>query len=535
MNPRRTKWLILGYIRRHRVILSGLTTFLLLALLIGRYFGLPIESLLAESFTHTRFVEGLIGPVNSINPLFVSSDSEKDLSRLVFRGLTQTDVSGVTQGDLAASWDVDPSGKEYIFHLKPNQKFQTGQTVTADDVAYTYQLAKDRKYGSSLALTFKDLEVQALDGTTVLFHLHDSFSPLLSLTDLGILPQDQIKHQLDRGVDLAKVNLNGLGSTDFKLVSLSSDSITLVRDQAKYSFRIYRSESDLRTALKLGEIETAAFTENPNLVGWGNFHVLSSSMYRRFVGVFYNERGGVTADRSVRQALSLAIDKDKLLNQTNGTVGERAYSPIPPTSWAKSESPRRYDYDPAAAKANLEKSGWDGGPIRSRGSQTLEVSLSYPDSPQYQAIANQVAVDWGNIGVRALLNPLDVTTFQTKVIGAKSFQAAIFTEEIGSDPDQYVLWHSTQKDAANITGVSLPKLDKTLEDGRKTVSQSERISKYLDFQRFFLDEAPVTMLYYPKLVYVISNKVYGVSLPPLGVPSDRFSNILDWKIKKTIF
>ena len=97
-----------------------------------------------------------------------------------------------------------------------------------------------------------------------------------------------------------------------------------------------------------------------------------------------------------------------------------------------------------------------------------------------------------------------------------------------------MLWHTTQKGNGNITGTALPKLDKALEDGRETVSQPERIGKYLDFQRFLLDESPVTMLYYPKLIYVVSNKVQGVHLPPLGVPLDRFANINDWKIQKTI-
>src|SRR5689334_14973498 len=103
MNFRKTKWLLTGYLRRHSAILAGLLTLLFLTLVLGRYFGMPIKNLLAGSFTQTRFVEGIIGPVSTVNPLFVTSDSEKDLSRLIFRGLTKTDVSGVPQGDLAAS------------------------------------------------------------------------------------------------------------------------------------------------------------------------------------------------------------------------------------------------------------------------------------------------------------------------------------------------------------------------------------------------------------------------------------------------
>jgi peptide/nickel transport system substrate-binding protein len=533
MNFRKTKWLVIGYLKRHRAIIGGLLSLTIIALILGRYFSIPARNLLADSFSKTLFVEGMIGPVSSINPLFANSDSEKDIARLLFRGLTKTDVSGVPQGDLAASWDIDPSGKEYIFHLKTNLKFQNGSPITADDVAYTYNLAKDPKYGSTLSTTFKDLDVQALDDNTILFHLRSPFSPFLSLTDLGVLPQTALKHQLDRGTELPKIDLGSLGSTNFKLTSFGSDSVTLTAKNTSFNFRIYQSEANLKTALKLGEIQAAAFTENPELTGWRTYQIQTSTVYRRFVGIFYNERSLPTNDKTIRQALSYAVDKDKIISQILNGAGEKALSPIPPTSWAKSDNPRTYAYAPDAAQKALDGDGWAGGPIRSKAGKTLEISLSYPDSPQYRAVATQVAEDWAKIGVRALLNPLDVTTFQTKIIGSKSFQAAIFTEEVGADPDQYVLWHTTQKDT-NITGMSLPKLDKALEDGRETVTQTDRIAKYLDFQRFLLDESPVTMLYYPKLFYVVSNKIQNVKLPPLGTPSDRFNNILDWKIQKTI-
>lgn len=534
MNIRKTRWLALGYLKRHRAIIAGVLTFFFLVLVLGRYFGAPIKNLLANSISPNHFVEGVLGPVATVNPLFVNSDSEKDLSKVLFRGLTKTDVSGVSQGDLAESWDVAPSGKEYIFHLKPRLKFQNGETITADTIAYTYNLARDPKYGSNYISIFKDLDVQALDDNTVLFHLREPFSPFLSLTDLGILPQAATKHQLDRGIDLQKIDLRGLGSTDFHLTSLVPDQIALTRGTSDYTFRIYQSENDLKTALKLGEIEAAAFTQNPDLNGWKNYQVKTSTIYRRFVAVFYNERSAPTNDKVVRQSLSYALDKDNIVSNIIDGAGERAVSPIPPTSWAKSDNPRIYGYTPDLAKKGLDHEGWIGGPIRSKTGKTLEISLSYPDSPIYRAIATQVAKDWANIGVRALLNPLDITTFQNQVIGAKSFQAAIFTEEIGADPDQYVLWHTTQKDS-NVTGMSLPKLDKALEDGRETVTQADRIQKYLDFQRFLLDESPVTMLYYPKLFYIVSNKVQNVQLPPLGTPSDRFNNISDWKIKQTLF
>ena len=77
------------------------------------------------------------------------------------------------------------------------------------------------------------------------------------------------------------------------------------------------------------------------------------------------------------------------------------------------------------------------------------------------------------------------------------FDVLIASQEIPSDPDQYHLWHSTQ--ATNIAGLASPRIDKLLEDGRKTMEEDKRIKIYHDFQKYLLEEAPAAFLFHPKL------------------------------------
>jgi peptide/nickel transport system substrate-binding protein len=72
------------------------------------------------------------------------------------------------------------------------------------------------------------------------------------------------------------------------------------------------------------------------------------------------------------------------------------------------------------------------------------------------------------------------------------------------DPDQYSIWHSTQK-ATNITHYENPRIDKLLEDGRSQINTEERKKTYLDFQRFLVEDAPAAFLFYPD-TYSISRK-----------------------------
>lgn len=533
MSPRRLRWMIQALLKRHRKI-----SFVLLILVVINALAIrltnedEIRSRALNLISTQKYVEGVVGTPQNLNPLFTSTDSEKDLSRLLFRGLTKTSLSGEVIPDIAQSWETSSSGQVYLFHLKNNLKFQNGDPITASDVALTYELAKNPETGSLFSPTFQDMEINIVSEHSILFRLKDPYTPFLSITNLGILPKKVIEKIDPKDLRFAKFSTSPIGSTEFRLKVFNNDEAVFSKNGTQFVFKFYQSQNDLLTALKLGEVRSAGFSEPVDLTGWGNLQKFSSPLYRRFTGVFYNLRQGLTSDRAVRQGLSYALDKENILDSLVGV--EPAFSPIPPISWAKAENLKHYDYKPDLARSSLEKAGWVGGPIRQKDGKSADVSLSFIDTEQFRNLAHEVAKNWGEIGVRAILNPLNPSEFKTKVVDGKDFQAAILTQEVGEDPDQYVLWHSTQTGSTNITGLKLPRLDKSLEDGRQLIERPERQAKYADFQRFLLDESPVTFLYYPKYTYLVSTKITGIELEPLGIPGDRLSNILNWKVRRTV-
>jgi peptide/nickel transport system substrate-binding protein len=536
MSLRRLQWLAAAYLKRHRVLSLGLALVLLLSIYFIRSNPVqPIWGWVQNSILNTRFSEGMVGTPQTLNPLFASSDSERDLSRILFRGLTKTDLSGQTSGDLAESWDVSSSGQVYLFHLREGLKFSNGDPLTIEDVIFTYELAKNPEAGSVYADTFQNLEIQAVSENSVLFRLPDPFSPFLSLTDLGILPKKILEKIPPQELKFHKYNLSPVGSSSFRVKAIDKEGAVLTQGDKEYAFKFYQDIEDLKTALKMGEVKAAGFTEPVNFDGWQNLQVLSSPLYQRFSGIFYNLRGGVTAERGVRQGLSYAVEKNKIMTDVlDGTVTP-AETPISAASWAKTEELRHYDFDLERSKLTLDRAGWVGSPIRSKAGKELEVTISFREGSISQKIAEEVARDWARVGVKAILNPLSPNDFRTKVIANKDFQAAIFTQEAGVDPDQYVLWHTTQADSANITGLKLPKLDKALEDARREVDITKRKQLYADFQRFFLEEVPATLLFQPNYTFVVSTKIDGIELRPLGLPSDRYNEISSWKVEEKLF
>ena len=85
--------------------------------------------------------------------------------------------------------------------------------------------------------------------------------------------------------------------------------------------------------------------------------------------------------------------------------------------------------------------------------------------------------------------------------GQTDFDVLLAMQEIPRDPDQYALWHSTQ--AGNITDFKNARIDKLLEDGRKTLDQEKRKQIYFDFQRYLLEDLPVIFLHFPTYYEII--------------------------------
>ena len=98
--------------------------------------------------------------------------------------------------------------------------------------------------------------------------------------------------------------------------------------------------------------------------------------------------------------------------------------------------------------------------------------------------AEEIARAWTQIGVK--------TNVKVATIIPENFQALLVGQERPADPDQYSLWHSTQK--SNITHYSSPKVDKLLEDGRRTMDENKRLEIYRDFQRFLVEDSPAAFL-----------------------------------------
>lgn len=384
-------------------------------------------------------------------------DLPLDLQSEISIGLTKLNETGNAIPGLAVSWEAQEDGKVWVFKLG-NYKWQDGTKVKSSDINYN----------------FTDVLSETLDDRTIKFILKDPFSPFPSIVSRPIF----------------KRGLLGTGEwkvSKFSLVNSGEylEYIKLIKDNQIKTIKFFDAEETARTALKLGKIDQIQeIIDLKDLANWKNLSVSKQIRRDRYVGIFINNEDPILSDKSLRQALTYAIDKSVF-------DGERAISPISLNSWAYNPQVKQYAYNPDRARELLKSLPKD---------QLKNLSIKLATTPSLLLIADKIKTNWEAIGVK--------THVQVSNVPFENFQTLLAIQSVPADPDQYSFWHSTQI-STNVTKYHTSKesqrIDKLLEDGRRTLDQEERKKIYQDFQRFLVEDSPVIFLYHP-VTYTISRK-----------------------------
>ena len=382
-------------------------------------------------------------------------------------GLTSISPSGLPNPGLSDSWYATDSGKTYVFSITDNNFWQDGTPVTSEDISYN----------------FKDTVIEYPDKNHVKISLPDPFSPLPVSVSRPIF-KSTVKKNIFNNVS----PLLGIGT--YKLENIRKngqivESLTLnpvQRDNRlpKLRYIFYPNQQAAQTAFKLGIVNSIeSISEIGDLKTWPNVNITESVQKDRFVAVLFNTQSPVfsgSSGKNLRLALAYSIEKTRWAN--------RAIGPIPPESWAFNPDTKTFDQDIERAKTLLKKV------------EIIPEALTLIALPSYLETAEEIKTDWENIGIK--------TNIQIQQEIPSEFDVLLIAQIIPLDPDQYSLWHSTQ-DQINLTRLKNPRIDKLLEDGRKSLDLDERRKIYFDFQKYLVEEVPAVFLYYP-MTYTINRK-----------------------------
>lgn len=363
---------------------------------------------------------------------------------LVTQPLASIDEQGRPQPSLASHWTVADDGKTYVVFLKDNIYWHDATLVDAQ----------------TISIAISNVQITAINNKTIEFKLPN---PIASFPQALNKPIFKTNSFYGTG-NFRIVKIDQVDGVVRKIILHPKDT-KLPRVEIKF----YPTQEQLTYALKIGEVKTAQTLDAKNFESYKNLDIEKKVDPTQTVTIFFKNNDPVTGSKELRQALYYAIERENF-------DGQVANGPISPSSWAYNNSIKRYDYNTGKAKELLSKVG----------NQKLKITLS--TTPGLDTVAQKIAKDWQAIGV-------DVEIKEEETL-PKDFQALLAINQLPQDPDQYSLWHSSQKET-NITSYQNVKIDKLLEDARATTDEAKRKELYLDFQKFLTEDAPAIFLYHP--------------------------------------
>ncbi len=162
----------------------------------------------------------------------------------------------------------------------------------------------------------------------------------------------------------------------------------------------------------------------------------------------------------------------------------------------------------------------------------LQFTITTVNQPQLVAVADILKSQWEKIGAVVEANALDISELKP-VIKERNYESLLFGEVLGSIPDPFPFWHSSQKadPGLNLSSYENKDVDKLLKEARETLDGEKRKEKLESLQDILINDAPAIFLYSPDYVYIISSKVKGVEDKKIVDPAKRFLNIEGWYVK----
>ncbi|MFH1454749.1 MAG: ABC transporter substrate-binding protein [bacterium] len=504
--------------------------------------------------------EGIIGSPRFVNPVLAISDVDHDLTSLVYSGLLKSSEDNALIPNLAQSYNISPDGLTYTFILKDNIYFQDGEKVTTDDVEFTINKIQDSTIKSPKRPGFYDVKVEKIDEKQIKFILKKPYSPFLENLTIGILPKHLWDNLSSDQFPLSQYNVEPIGSGPYKITKMENLKKNMLIIPTYYELNafdkyitgkpfveqliinFYKDEKTLIDAYNNKDIESINSISPDKIVDIKKQKdsKINISPLPRVFAVFFNQnQSEALSYKEVRQALDLAVDRNKIVNDVLSGYGKSIYGPIP--AGLMNNTTDNTGPDIESAIKILTKAGWtlssSTGIMSKKINKTktikLSITISTLNSDDLVKTAELVKSDWEKIGAQVEIKQFDFGDLQQNIIRPRKFEALLYGEVIGRDMDFFAFWHSSQRNdpGLNIAMYTNTKVDKLLEDARKTLDISSRIDKYKTFSEEIKKDVPAVFLYSPEFIYIMPGKIKGFSLDTITLPFERFLDINNWYIE----
>ncbi|XVV16515.1 ABC transporter substrate-binding protein [Actinoplanes sp. CA-131856] len=422
----------------------------------------------------------------------------------VYEGLYKLTDDGKVEPLLAKSEKVSADGLTYTFTLQPNVKFQSGKTLTSADVKASIErvTAENSKSARKSNLEVVKSIATPDDATVVVTLKKRSISFVYNLsyvwivnseaTDLTTKADGTGPYKLGdwkRGSTLTLTKFDGYWGTPAK--------------NAGVVFHYYTDATALNNALLTNAVDVVTSEQSPDALAQfknNDSYKVNDGKSTTKLLLAFNDKVAPFDKVEVRQAITQAIDKKKLLNSIWGDYGTVIGSMVPPTDPWYEDLTSVNAYDVAAAKAKLAAAGFPNG---------FTFTLDTPNYDPHPTAATFIKSELAKIGVTVTINTITADQWYTKVYQKRDFQATM--QEHVNDRD--VVWYG---DPTFYWGYDNKQVTAWINQAEEAKTTDEQTALLKQANKQIATDAASDWLYlYPQIV-VASSKLSGYPLNGLN-------------------
>jgi peptide/nickel transport system substrate-binding protein len=480
-----------------------------------------------------NFTEGLLGQPAVINPLVATAQVDQDIAALIFSPLS-------TLADHVVS---DEIGLTYTLTLKEDLVWDDGKPLTSDDIVFSVRTIQDPKAASPLSQSWKSVKIERVSALTVRFTLTEPFGFFGDIiASLRVIPHHIYGAVPPENFSLSAYRLRPVGSGPFKFHDFQTrrdgfiTEYILVANERyvgkppfleRFAFLFYTNERELADALRLREIQgTGSLAPLPaSLSEIPGIRVMEFPM-PRYYAVFMNQLNApALKNAKLRQAMSLAINRDLLVREVFFGHGIPLASPASPYLFANtSTSLPLPHYDPEEAARLIENVS----------SGTARLTLTVPRVPFLMSTARILAESWRAVGIEVTVLPRSPEELATVTIPSRNFELLLFGNILSNPLDMFPFWHSSQRFASglNLSLFQSRQVDELLEQTRRAAPGAMSPEEVVRAATLIADGIPAAFLVSVPYLYIVSDRLSGLSPRTIIAPSDRFSEVELWSVAR---
>ncbi|WP_263834005.1 peptide-binding protein [Sulfurospirillum oryzae] len=466
-----------------------------------------------------------------LNPILSTDTTSADVTKWLFNALVTYDKDANIISELAQSYHfVDDT--TLIFELKKDVTWSDGVPFSAKDVLFTYETITSPKIFTPYASGFMHiLHVKMLDEFTVEVKYKYPYFKALEVWMMEILPEHLLKNETDLMTSKFNQNPVGTGSYTLEQFNISKD-ISLDANPSyfihkpnleKIIFHYLPDKSAEFLMLKSKKLDVGTLTplqlERQIDEDFRKHYTVYEDIAHVFSYMGFNLKSEKFKDSRVREALSLAIDRQELVDILYFGHGKVCTGPFLPGTGAFNETIKAPKPDIAKAKALLKEAGYDDAhPF------VFELSTSANGTGSYSAQILQHQLK--KAGVVMKLRIMEWQAFLNTVITPRNFEAVLMGWSLGLKPDAYSIWHSEsmRKGGFNFIGYENAEVDKLIKEAEKVVDQEKFDALYREIFAKIVADNPYLFLVIPSSITVVNKKITPVSTSIIGV----MHNTIDW-------